>query len=171
MGWRTRGGLQVCDRAQDDGESLSAAGNLAASLKSQGKDEAEKMEREVLAVMQRVLVAEHPHTLTAAGNMAATLSRQGKHDEAVAMEREVLVVSACAGSIFPGSDPFSQWEWIHFPVGVEWIRFLIFIFPGKIDLPLHSRSAPMNKAWGNAALPRMAVDPCGKLPQGLGFRV
>ena len=70
------------------------------------------------------------------------------------------------------TDPFYQWEWIHFPVGVEWIRFLIFIFPGKIDpLPLHSRSAPMNKAWGNAALPRMAVDPCGKLPQGLGFRV
>ena len=52
---------QVCDRAEDDRERLSAAGNLAASLSRQGKyDEAEKMQREVLAVKQRVLGAEHP---------------------------------------------------------------------------------------------------------------
>ena len=41
---------QVCDRAEDDEQRLDAAGNLAVSLSSQGKyDEAEKMEREVLA--------------------------------------------------------------------------------------------------------------------------
>ena len=40
---------------------LIAAGNLAASLARQGKyDEAEKMEREVLAVRKRVLGADHP---------------------------------------------------------------------------------------------------------------
>ena len=49
---------QVCHRAEDDGERLDAAANLAASLSDQGKhDEAEKMEREVLAVKTRVLGA------------------------------------------------------------------------------------------------------------------
>ena len=47
---------QVCDRAEDDGERLDAAVNLADSLMHQGKhDEAEKMQREVLAVRKRVL--------------------------------------------------------------------------------------------------------------------
>ena len=45
--------------------TLSTMVNLASSLWHQGKhDEAEKMERKVLAVMQRVLGAEHPITLT-----------------------------------------------------------------------------------------------------------
>ena len=71
------------DRAEDDRERLSAAGNLAASLSRQGKyAEAEKMEREVLAVSKRVLGAEHPDTLTAAGNLALSLKRQGKYAEA-----------------------------------------------------------------------------------------
>jgi hypothetical protein len=64
-------------------DTLISAGNLAASLSRQGKyDEAEKMEREVLAVSKRVLGAEHPDTLTAAGNLAACLKRQGKYPEA-----------------------------------------------------------------------------------------
>ena len=50
------------------------------------------MEREVLAVMQRVLGAEHPSTLTTAVNLAASLMHQGKHDEAEKMQREVLAV-------------------------------------------------------------------------------
>jgi hypothetical protein len=50
------------------------------------------MQREVLAVDQRVLGAEHPDTLSTAGNLAQSLSRQGKYDEAVAMQREVLAV-------------------------------------------------------------------------------
>jgi len=84
---------QVCDRAEDDGGRLSAANNLADSLARQGKyDEAEKIEREVLAVMKRVLGAEHSDTLTTAGNLADSLSRQEKYDEAEKMEREVLAV-------------------------------------------------------------------------------
>jgi len=55
-------------------------------------EEAEKIEREVLAVRKRVLGAEHPDTLTAAGNLAASLSDQGKYDEAEKIEREVLAV-------------------------------------------------------------------------------
>ena len=61
---------QVRDRAEDDRERLSAAGNLAASLSRQGKyAEAEKIEREVLAVSKRVLGAEHPDTLTTASSL------------------------------------------------------------------------------------------------------
>ncbi len=47
------------------------------------------MEREVLAVLKRVLGAD---TLHAAGNLADYLSRQGKYDEAEKMQREVLAV-------------------------------------------------------------------------------
>jgi len=50
------------------------------------------MQREVLAVMQRVLGAEHPSTFGTAHNLAASLSNQGKHDEAEMMLREVLAV-------------------------------------------------------------------------------
>jgi hypothetical protein len=50
------------------------------------------MERDVLAVRQRVLRAEHPSTLTAASNLASSLLRQGKYDEAEKMDREVLAV-------------------------------------------------------------------------------
>ena len=50
------------------------------------------MEREVLAVKQRVLGADHPSTLTTAGDLASSFSRQGKYDEAEKMEREVLAV-------------------------------------------------------------------------------
>jgi hypothetical protein len=83
-------GVRSCRGRQ---ERLTAAVNLATSLSSQGKyDEAEKMQREVLAVDQRVLGAEHPDTLSTAGNLAQSLSRQGKYDEAVAMQREVLAV-------------------------------------------------------------------------------
>jgi hypothetical protein len=72
---------------------LSAAGDLALSLKRKGKyAEAEKMGREVFAVSKRVLGAEHPHTLTAAGNLAASLSRPRKYAEAEKMEREMLAV-------------------------------------------------------------------------------
>ncbi len=94
-----RGGLanewwsRVCDRAEDDGERLSSAGNLANSLLLQGTlAEAEKMEREVLAVTTQVLGADHPDTMSASGNLAASLSRQGKHAEAEKMQREVLAV-------------------------------------------------------------------------------
>ena len=80
---------RVRDRAEDDGERLTAASNLVISLKHQGKhDEAEKMQREVLAVMQRVLGAEHPDTLTTAVNLADSLRRQGNCYESEKMERD-----------------------------------------------------------------------------------
>ena len=50
------------------------------------------MEREVLAVKQRLLGADHPETLRAACNLAVSLSRLAKYDEAEKMEREVLAV-------------------------------------------------------------------------------
>ncbi len=67
--------------------------NLADSLSGQGKyDEAEKLQREGLAVLKRVLGAEHPDTLTAAGNLAVILLRQGKCDEAEKMQQQGLAV-------------------------------------------------------------------------------
>jgi len=50
------------------------------------------MEREVLALKQQVLGAEHPSTLNTAGNLALSLNRQGKYDEAEKMQREVLAL-------------------------------------------------------------------------------
>ena len=71
---------QVCDRAEDDRERLTAAGNLAASLSGQGKyDEAVAMLRELLAVRKRVLGAEHPGTLSIAGNLASCLLQSMPH--------------------------------------------------------------------------------------------
>jgi hypothetical protein len=57
---------------------LTTAGNLAASLLGQGKyAEAEKMEREVLAVLKRVLGASRH-----ADYLADSLTGQGKDAEA-----------------------------------------------------------------------------------------
>ena len=41
-------------------------------------------------MLKWVMGEEHPDTLTKASNLAASLSGQGKHDDAEAMEREVL---------------------------------------------------------------------------------
>jgi tetratricopeptide (TPR) repeat protein len=84
---------KVRDLAEDDGERLSAVGNLAAALSRQGRNtEAEEMQREVLAGRKRVLGAEHARTMIAANNLALTLSNQGKNAEAEEMHREVLAV-------------------------------------------------------------------------------
>jgi len=73
MGWRMRGGRMCAIVQRDDRERLAAAGNLAVSLWHQEKhDEAEKMQREVLAVQQQVRGAEHADTLTTAGNLAVS---------------------------------------------------------------------------------------------------
>ena len=96
---------QVRNRAKEDPERLTAAGNLATSLDDQGKHaEAEGMGREVLAVRKRVLAvrkrvlgAEHPDTLTIAYNLASSLFDQGKHAEAEEILREVLAVRLGSG--------------------------------------------------------------------------
>ena len=75
----------------DHPDTLTAAGNLAVSLWHQEKhDEAEKMQREVLAVQQQVRGAEHADTLTTAGNLAVSFKRHGKHAEAEKMQHECL---------------------------------------------------------------------------------
>jgi tetratricopeptide (TPR) repeat protein len=78
---------------EEDDQRLIAAGNLASSLRAQGKyAEAEAIDREVLGVRQRVLGPEHPDTLLTAGNLASTLDAQGKYAEAETMHREVLLI-------------------------------------------------------------------------------
>ena len=54
--------------------TLITAGNFASSLSKQGRHaEAEKMQREVLAVQHRELAAEHTNTLATASNLALSL--------------------------------------------------------------------------------------------------
>jgi len=73
--------------------TLTVMGNLALSLRRQGKHaEAEQMGRELLDVERRVLGPEHPTTLTAMGNLATVLSGQGKHAEAEQMLAKLLDV-------------------------------------------------------------------------------
>jgi len=64
---------------------LTTANNLAISLSRQGKhEEAEEMQRAVLAVRKRVLGAEHPDTLAAASDMQATRKRAAEGSGACA---------------------------------------------------------------------------------------
>ena len=84
---------QVCKREEEDSERVEAANNLATSLWKQGRHSgAEAMHRELLAVLKRVLGAEHPNTLAIASNLASSLWSQGRHEDAEAMHREVLAV-------------------------------------------------------------------------------
>jgi hypothetical protein len=74
-------------------ERLYAAQNLAECRRCDGQYAAsERIQREVLGVMRRVLGEEHPDTLTTAGNLAESLSGQGKYADAERIEREVLGV-------------------------------------------------------------------------------
>jgi tetratricopeptide (TPR) repeat protein len=94
MGSADIGGIANEWSKQKESNSLTIKGNLAGSLALQGKHaEAEKMQREVLTEMKRLLGEEHPNTLTTAGNLADSLVRQGKYDEAEKMQREVLAVT------------------------------------------------------------------------------
>jgi tetratricopeptide (TPR) repeat protein len=67
---------------------------LAYALRNDGKwNEAEILEREVLAKRQRVLGLEHPDTIDASASLASTLLHQGKWKEAEVLHREVLARS------------------------------------------------------------------------------
>jgi uncharacterized protein (DUF2267 family) len=82
---------RVCDEEEESAERLRAAGNLADTRRGQGQyAEAERIEREVLGVLRRVLGEEHPDTLTSAGKLAASLSDQWQYAEAERIHREVL---------------------------------------------------------------------------------
>jgi predicted ABC-class ATPase len=75
-------------------DTLTSANNLASSLSDQGKHaDAERIQREVLAMQRRVLGEEHPDTLTSANNLAATLVRRAKYTEAEQMLQSTLDAS------------------------------------------------------------------------------
>ena len=74
-------------------DSIWLKGILASTLSSRGQlDEAEKMEREVLALQLEIHGGRHPSTISAMGNLAATLSDRGQLDEAEKMKRKVLAL-------------------------------------------------------------------------------
>ena len=65
---------RVCDQAEESNERLFAGANLAECRRFDGQyADAERINREVLAVTRRVLGEEHPDTLTSAGNLATSL--------------------------------------------------------------------------------------------------
>ncbi|KAI1317055.1 kinesin light chain 3 [Xylariaceae sp. FL0255] len=71
--------------------TLASINNLANVLSSQGKyEEAEKMYRQILGMMEEVLGREHPSTLTSMSNLALVLYSQGKYEEAEKMHRQAL---------------------------------------------------------------------------------
>jgi Flp pilus assembly protein TadD len=71
--------------------TLAIMSNLALVLNSQGKyEEAEVMNRQTLALREKVIGPEHPDTLVSMSNLAAVLDRQGKYEEAEVMNRQTL---------------------------------------------------------------------------------
>ncbi len=78
-------------------DTLRSANNLAMCLEHQGKyAEAERIQREVLGALKRVLGAlklvlgaEHPDTLRSASDLAMSLLNRGKYAEAERIQREV----------------------------------------------------------------------------------
>ena len=82
---------RVCDQAAESEDRLCAAHNLAGCRLRDGQyGEAERIQREVLGVVQRVLGEEHPHTLMSAAHLATTLAFQAKFAEAEAMLQATL---------------------------------------------------------------------------------
>ena len=64
-------------------DTLGSMNNLAEVLSIQGNyEEAERIHRQALALMERVLGKEHPDTLTSMSNLAEVLSRQSNYKEA-----------------------------------------------------------------------------------------
>ncbi|PVF95039.1 hypothetical protein CPB86DRAFT_739370 [Serendipita vermifera] len=64
---------------------------LSSTFHEQGKwNEAEMLDRDVLAMCQRILGPEHPDTIHASTNLASTLHEQGKWNEGEILDREVL---------------------------------------------------------------------------------
>ena len=73
--------------------NMLSMNNEAAMLSSQGKyQEAEKIHRQVLTIMETVLEKKHPDTLTSMNNLAGVLRSQGRYEEAERMFRQVLTL-------------------------------------------------------------------------------
>ena len=77
---------------RDDIRMLETKSVLAWALSSQRPDEAERLNREVLAVHRRIRGDEHPNTLTLMSNLATNFISQGKLADAESLEREILIV-------------------------------------------------------------------------------
>ena len=88
-----RGVLQKRERKlpYDDIRRLETKSVLAWALSNQRPDEAERLNREVLAVFRRIRGDEHPNTLTIMSNLASNFINQGKLADAESLEREILV--------------------------------------------------------------------------------
>ena len=68
--------------------------NLAEVLSSQGSyEEAERIQRQVIAMRERVLSNEHPDMLASLNNLAQVLGSQGKYQEAEGIHRQTLALS------------------------------------------------------------------------------
>jgi hypothetical protein len=89
-----RGVLQKRERKlpHDDIRLLETKSVLAWALSTLRPDEAERLNREVLAVHRRIRGDEHPNTLTLMSNLATNFINQGKLADAESIEREILVV-------------------------------------------------------------------------------
>jgi tetratricopeptide (TPR) repeat protein len=76
----------------DDIRVLETKSVLAWALSTQRPDEAERLNRDALAVHRRIRGDEHPNTLTLMSNLATNYINQGKLADAESLEREILVV-------------------------------------------------------------------------------
>jgi len=76
----------------DDIRILQTKSVLAWALSTQRPYEAERLNREVLAVHRRIRGDEHPNTLTVMSNLATNFINQGKLADAEDLERKILVV-------------------------------------------------------------------------------
>ena len=77
--------------SKEPSNMLTSMNNQALMLSSQGKyQEAEKIHRQVLELMETVFKDRHPDMLTSMNNLAEDLSSQGKNKEAKEIHRQVL---------------------------------------------------------------------------------
>ena len=84
QGWKEQCG-------PDSPNCLTCARNLAFILQSQHKlDEAEVINRDVLASSERVFGTNHPDTLICVNNLVLLLKERGNVDEALPMSRRVI---------------------------------------------------------------------------------
>ncbi|KAG8854496.1 hypothetical protein FRB91_003453, partial [Serendipita sp. 411] len=74
-------------------DTITTMYNLAWILLSCGRlEEAERMQREVLALQNEILGQHHPNTIAAMHDLASTLKSRGQLEEAERMQREVLAL-------------------------------------------------------------------------------
>ncbi|KAG8829158.1 hypothetical protein FRC18_009510 [Serendipita sp. 400] len=74
-------------------DTVLALGNLASTLRDRGElEEAERIQRDVLASRVEILGPRHPDAVKAMSNLAYTLHSRGQLEEAEKMQREVLAL-------------------------------------------------------------------------------